>query len=122
MVRDTLRSALTVNEQPHLVDTATLLASELVGNVLRHSNGRSLVRMRGHGDTVRISVWDRGPGLPRRTAALPDSTDGRGLTLLDACADRWGVVTAWRPGSGTPGKSVWFELSGARVFTDCHHI
>lgn len=112
VVRDTLRSALTVNEQPQLVDAATLLVSELVGNALVHGAGRSLVRMHGGLDgTVRVSVWDRGPGLPRHLHVPRDSPGGRGLALVDACADRWGVQAGGERGAGRHGKSVWFELS-----------
>ena len=105
VARDTLRSALTVAGQDALVDVATLLASEVVGNAYRHTSGNALIRMRSAGGLLRVSVWDAEPGLPRHLDVDEGSTHGRGLMLLDACADRWGVRSLGR------AKSVWFEVS-----------
>ena len=44
-------------------------------------------------------------GLP----GAHEATHGRGLFLVEALADAWGIQVQ---GSGTPGKVVWFELNG----------
>lgn len=57
------------------------------------------------GETLRIKVSDtRGDQLPRAGATAPDAESGRGLLLVEALADRWGVA----PGPA-PRKTVWAE-------------
>ncbi|CAM5652776.1 non-specific serine/threonine protein kinase OS=Streptomyces tendae OX=1932 GN=GUR47_17290 PE=3 SV=1 [Streptomyces tendae] len=62
------------------------------------------------GDTLRIEVTDtRGDRLPCPQHSADDAEFGRGLLLVEALADRWGVV----PGP-PPLKTVWAEVgSGA---------
>lgn len=58
------------------------------------------------GDTVRIEVTDtRGDRLPHIELPAPDAESGRGLVLVDALADRWGVAPGPRP-----RKTVWAEI------------
>ncbi|MBB1257099.1 ATP-binding protein, partial [Streptomyces sp. OF3] len=60
------------------------------------------------GDTLRVEVADpRGDRLPA-VAAEAESDEhesGRGLVLVAALADRWGVVVG-----PTPRKTVWAEI------------
>ncbi|MFF1274075.1 ATP-binding protein [Streptomyces marokkonensis] len=57
-------------------------------------------------DTLRIEVTDtRGDRLPQRQPAAPEAESGRGLCLVDALADRWGVSE-----DRFPRKTVWAEL------------
>jgi hypothetical protein len=56
--------------------------------------------------TLRIEVMDtRGDDLPLHHRPAPDAESGRGLLLVDALADRWGV----RLGP-VPRKTVWAEI------------
>ncbi|MEV5104156.1 ATP-binding protein [Streptomyces massasporeus] len=57
--------------------------------------------------TLRIEVTDtRGDDLPRHhPPAAPDAESGRGLLLVEAFADRWGVLAG-----PVPRKTVWAEL------------
>ena len=58
------------------------------------------------GDTLRIEVTDtRGDRLPHTGLPAPEAESGRGLVLVDALADRWGVA----PGL-PPRKTVWAEV------------
>ncbi|WUQ01827.1 ATP-binding protein [Streptomyces sp. NBC_00247] len=86
---------------------AELALTELIANVVRHVPGRHCqIRMYLLGvDGVRVEVADSSPELP--TATVRDALDegGRGLLLVAAVADRWGVEV--REGGG--GKTVWFE-------------
>ena len=84
--------------------TVGLLVSELVTNAILHvgSGVEVNVHVRESG-TVRVDVRDPSRFAPRRRDPGLDST-GRGLVLLDALADRWGVDVT------NDGKSVWFEL------------
>ncbi|MFD3699067.1 ATP-binding protein [Streptomyces sp. NPDC058646] len=88
-------------------DDMLLCVSELATNALRHGTppGRGyLLRLFGFEDaTVRIEVHDSGPGLSR-IAARESGEGGRGLDLVAALADAWGVLPR------TPGKVVWCEF------------
>jgi anti-sigma regulatory factor (Ser/Thr protein kinase) len=98
---------------PALVDTAELLASELVTNALQHTRGGAVLTATltpGPGHRLRIEVQDSLAGRPRpRPADMAGDhgTSGRGLLLVQALADTWGV----RARAG--GKVVWFELAAA---------
>ncbi|MEW1718687.1 ATP-binding protein [Streptomyces sp. NPDC093109] len=91
-----------------LVEVATLITSEFTTNVVQHARGTGEffelgVRRRDGVLVVEVSdsfQW-RMPELRR-----PDDEDlgGRGLLLVDALADTWGV----RPRD--PGKTAWAQL------------
>jgi GAF domain-containing protein/anti-sigma regulatory factor (Ser/Thr protein kinase) len=89
-----------------VVDTAVLLASELVTNALRHGGGSARVDVTTGAGTVRVSVGDDDPSRPAPVDAADDALGGRGLAILDALARRWGVDDA------PLGKVVWFEVGG----------
>jgi hypothetical protein len=56
---------------------------------------------------VRIEVHDDAREPPRLAGFDPDALSGRGLALVDAISDRWGIEPR---GPTAPGKRVWFEL------------
>ena len=59
------------------------------------------------GGTLRIEVTDtRGDRTPRTQLPALDAESGRGLVLVDALADKWGVA----PGL-PPRKTVWAEVA-----------
>lgn len=98
-------------------DEALLLASELVTNVVLHARTDFVVRMAVTEDAIRVAVMDENTRLPTRVEAPVDATSGRGLSIVDAVAQRWGVEA--HPG----GKTVWFELpcrSGEFAVHSCH--
>jgi len=107
--RQVLREALRRWGVPGLADTAELLTSELVTNALQHTDrGAVLTAMLSperRSRRLRVEVRDFVPRHPRLRAPGDQVTSGRGLLLVQALADAWGV----RP-EGT-GKVVWFELS-----------
>ena len=88
-------------------ETAVLLVSELVGNVVRHArNCEPGLRLRLRDDPcwLRIEVFDTDPGMPRPRTPAEGDESGFGFVLIEALAARWGVHQA--PG----GKTVWAEL------------
>ncbi len=92
------------------LDPARLVVAELANNAATHGRvaGRN-VRLLLYvvGGTLRIEVTDtRGDRLPHHRPADPIAESGRGLTLVAALADRWGVT----PGL-PPRKTVWAELA-----------
>jgi anti-sigma regulatory factor (Ser/Thr protein kinase) len=92
-----------------LVDAAELLVTELVTNAVVHAGTRARVLIITAGDRsdVRIEVHDDAYEPPRIGGFDPDAVSGRGLALVDAISDRWGIEP---DGPARPGKRVWFEL------------
>ncbi|MET8830130.1 ATP-binding protein [Streptomyces sp. NPDC004610] len=114
--RRTLRLILTMHGLIRLADTAELIATELVSNAVRHTDGPAALRVRRNAQgVVWIATWDTNPeppGPPKTWEQLgDDEEDGRGLALIDSCADYWG----WQPSGrfGDQGKYVWCELGVA---------
>ena len=110
--RRTLRLILTMHGLIGFIDTAELLATELVTNAVRHTKGPAALRVRWSAGVLRIGAWDadpRPPEPPQELGQLVESEDGRGLGMVLACADLWG----WQPLSrfGNRGKFVWCELA-----------
>lgn len=88
-----------------LVDTATLLVSEVVTNSVLHARTDvHLAMTRSGADSVTISVADRSQRLPHCRHYARDATTGRGLTLLNQLASEWQVTPTPR------GKTVSFTM------------
>ncbi|MEU8970798.1 ATP-binding protein [Streptomyces monashensis] len=113
--RRTLRLILALHGLTGLVDTAELLATELVSNAVRHTKGPAALRVRRTPQgVVWIGAWDTDPASPDPPSVLEEvgeSESGRGLGLVSACAQMWG----WQPSArfGDRGKYVWSELLAA---------
>ncbi|MFJ3537215.1 ATP-binding protein [Streptomyces sp. NPDC090109] len=106
-VRHALRELLRKWGGPGASAVAELLTSELVTNALVHTDHGAVVTATVVPEQLRVEVRDFVPGLDA-PHALPadDRTNGRGLVLVQALADSWGVED-----QGV-GKVVWFELNG----------
>ncbi|GGP98406.1 ATP-binding protein [Streptomyces mutabilis] len=111
-VRRIVRSYLRQWDLAGLADAVELGVTELLANVVRHVPDRRctlLLQRRADGGGVRVEVADGSPRQPVPVAPVRDDSEcGRGLVLLDAVVDEWGVA----PGLGD-GKTVWFECGGA---------
>lgn len=108
-LRRIVRSYFHLWRLEELTDAAELAITELLANVVRHVPDRrcGLLVLRQESG-VRIEVTDAAPGLPAlREPEDGLAEDGRGLLLVDAVTDRWGVVP-----HAQGGKTVWFELFG----------
>lgn len=91
-----------------LADAAELALTELIANVVRHVPGRrcqTFVLRLPDGEGVRVEVADDCPKIPVVVEGDVLDESGRGLHLVGAVADKWGVE-ARRDGGG---KAVWFE-------------
>ncbi|MEU1504003.1 SpoIIE family protein phosphatase [Kitasatospora sp. NPDC005748] len=112
-VRAELRDALRRWGVAELVDTAELLASELVTNAIRHTDRDAMFTARlyreaaadGGRARLRVEVEDESDLWPTRRTPGEQASSGRGLMLVEALADGWGVEPR---GSG---KRMWFELT-----------
>ena len=91
----------------HAVDDATLVVSELVTNAIRAGARRVGVDLSRDAGLLRIRVSDDGAGWPRVGRPGPTAQSGRGLVLVAAVAEDWGVERL------ASGKEVWAELSVA---------
>ncbi|MEU6505381.1 ATP-binding protein [Streptomyces sp. NPDC046942] len=91
------------------LDSAAHIVAELAANAVTHGRvpGRDFrLTLYVVGDTLRIEVTDtRGDRPPRTQRTSPDDESGRGLLLVTALADRWGVTEG-----PSPHKTVWAEL------------
>lgn len=87
-------------------DSANLMVSELATNALVHASSGFSVSIDRSDTAVTISVTDRGDGTPAMQSPSSSEPHGRGLRIVEALSDSWGIT----PTAGT-GKSVWFQLS-----------
>ncbi|MFJ6650989.1 ATP-binding protein [Streptomyces sp. NPDC091290] len=100
-----------------VADVAELLAAELLANAVQHAlhtdSGCARVTLVARQDRcgLRVEVADPDPSIPVMRHATADDEGGRGLALVEALADRWGVTE--RP----TGKTVWFSLTPATAGT-----
>ena len=89
---------------PQPIAPATLIVSELVNNAILHARTDLTVSVARWGDLVRIAVHDATPERPVRRHE-PTQVTGRGMLLVAALSQSWGVL----PASGG-GKVVWAVL------------
>ncbi|WP_308216310.1 MULTISPECIES: ATP-binding protein [Streptomyces] len=91
-------------------ETITLVTAELTANAVRHGHvpGRDFhLRLTQAGGTLRIEVTDtRAEKLPATGTPDPEGESDRGLLLVEALTDDWGVT----PRETAPGKTVWAEF------------
>jgi serine phosphatase RsbU (regulator of sigma subunit)/anti-sigma regulatory factor (Ser/Thr protein kinase) len=108
--RGALRQALTDWRLDEIADDVELAAGELLVNVLLHTEGGAVLTLEVLPEPVRrvrLSVQDRSSVWPRRRSPGEAATSGRGLMMIDALADAWGVEPRG------DGKAVWCEFGPA---------
>ena len=87
-----------------VVDDAVLATSELVTNAIAVAHDRICLSVEVLDGRARVSVFDDGPGEPVVCPSSTDRVHGRGLSIVELLALRWGV-------SREPlGKWVWAEF------------
>lgn len=88
------------------VDDVVLVISELVGNAVTHAkdDGDLDVAWQLENGTVIVRVHDNSPELPLLRHAESTATGGRGLAIIEALAQEWGVHHAGH------GKQVWARV------------
>ncbi|WP_434598512.1 ATP-binding protein [Streptomyces sp. A5-4] len=108
------RGLLTLLRQSGLAEVADLAvqaAHEVVANAVTHGchgfapDTEVTMTVTCDGQRLRLEVWDPSTTKPRVRPATHDEVGGRGMLLVAAFADRWGVQS---PEEG--GKIVWLEL------------
>ncbi|MYS20357.1 Histidine kinase-like ATPase domain-containing protein [Streptomyces sp. DvalAA-14] len=106
--RDDVRALLHDWDSQDQLETAVLLVSEVVTNVLVHTDEDAtlIAQVSGLPGTrrLRVEVGDRSDDMPHLRSPGELASSGRGLLLMAELADRWGVDPRGE------GKSIWFEL------------
>ncbi|MET8504280.1 SpoIIE family protein phosphatase [Streptomyces sp. NPDC004787] len=106
--REQVRQLLHDWNDPDQVDSAVLMVSEMVTNVLVHTDGDALllaeVVCREDSRRLRVEVADASDELPHKRHPGEMASSGRGLILMELLARSWGVDPRGE------GKAIWFEL------------
>jgi anti-sigma regulatory factor (Ser/Thr protein kinase) len=95
------------NVDEKLIEPAMLVANELVANAIVHAHSAPVLTLEGTGSDLLLRVADDAASLTVAPRALPGDDGGRGLVLVEALSDGWGVDTS------DSGKSVWVTFAGA---------
>ncbi|MFI6061653.1 ATP-binding protein [Streptomyces sp. NPDC051286] len=117
-LRRVMRLHLRLWGLPDVVEAAEICVSELVANAIRHIGVGTpctlVVEMR---DTyLRIGLRDPDTrALPTLLSVGPDAERGRGMALVDAVSERWGVIL------GADSKLVWCDLA-TRLASSAGHV
>jgi anti-sigma regulatory factor (Ser/Thr protein kinase) len=90
-----------------LVEDVELVVSELATNALVHGETGFTVRLRVRDEAVVVEVEDGSQHGPVLRAPADLDTNGRGVAIVEALSDEWGV-DHYAGG----GKSVWAEFAG----------
>nr|WP_119590569.1 PAS domain S-box protein [Streptomyces scabiei] len=99
-----LTKALASWEVAEPADHALLLLSETLTNAVQHAEGPVGLRVCRTATDLTVEVSDSSPQLPQPRLAAEDEESGRGLHLVRALSDNWGV----RPTDD--GKTTWFTV------------
>jgi anti-sigma regulatory factor (Ser/Thr protein kinase) len=92
---------------PEVLDAVALIATELASNSVQHAASAFAIRVEQLPDRIRIEVEDDGAGQPVLGSPDPGATSGRGLQIVSALADGWGVI----PRDRAEGKTVWVTIA-----------
>jgi anti-sigma regulatory factor (Ser/Thr protein kinase) len=94
------------HREPDFSYYAQLVASELVGNAVRHGGTDVVLELRVNLSSLVIAVRDGSAVLPMVRAVEADEEQGRGLGIVAALAVDWGSDSL-----PDGGKRVWAELA-----------
>lgn len=88
---------------PSLAPAAAVIVTELVENVMLHTNGDAHLRLSLRGGALSVAVGDgeRSVPVPRLSAADAAQPGGMGLRIVASTATAWGHMPSFR------GKVVW---------------
>ncbi len=104
--RAVVREALIDSPNEAILDQAELCASELVTNAVLHAGTELRLEIRFTVSGLRLRVSDGSPKAPVLSRHTRTASTGRGLAMVAAIADAWGVED--HPGDG---KTIWCDLS-----------
>jgi anti-anti-sigma regulatory factor len=102
--RQLVTQACTSWQRADLVSTATLVATELVANVVRHAHTTMELTLGLRNDRICLAVRDGSRTLPRLTPPATARAGGRGLHLVRELTHSWGVLPV------VDGKVIWARI------------
>ena len=88
-----------------LLEPGKLVVSELVTNAVTHAETELRVDVSLSDDALTVGVHDDAPGEPAIQPPSRHRLGGRGLAVVAAFAESWGVRR------DRPGKTVWCRLT-----------
>lgn len=104
--RLTLPEILTHEPRRDLYGDMDLVLTELISNAVRHGGGLCEAQLSNTGTHLRLVAADNDPRSPAIRARRTDRPNGRGMHLIQAIADAWGVQRHHTE----IGKRVWADL------------
>lgn len=116
-LRRVLRLHLGLWGLPEVIDAAQLCVSELVSNVITHvgSGTPATLAVSMSGTCLRVEVHDPDTrALPTLVDATTDAETGRGMALVSATTERWGVRLL------SDRKITWCELATGLTSANGH--
>jgi len=84
-----------------LVDRAVLVTSELVTNVIRHTQNGGTLELIFAPEQLRLEVSDLSHDQPLELPHGESATHGRGLPIVSTMSSNWGVQES------RAGKTIW---------------
>ncbi len=103
-VRQLVTQACTAWQRTDLSSVASLIATELVANVVRHAHTTMEFTLRLRDGRLTMSVRDGSRLMPKPADPGPYAAGGRGLRLVRDLSAAWGVLPV------TDGKVVWTQF------------
>jgi anti-sigma regulatory factor (Ser/Thr protein kinase) len=104
--RRVLPELLTREPRRDLYDDVDLVFTELTSNAVRHGGGLREAQLANTGDHLRLTAADNDPRAPAVRARRTAQPNGRGMHLIQAIADQWGIHRHHTE----IGKRVWADL------------
>jgi anti-sigma regulatory factor (Ser/Thr protein kinase) len=94
-----------LKDQPReTLEAVELMVSELATNAVRHAHSGFDLTIRTTTGQLRVEIRDNGQGQPELRSPTPLESSGRGLRIVEAMSQKWGVVAE------SDSKLVWFTL------------
>jgi len=107
VARRFVRDVLSEWDLAELEADASLVATELVTNGLRHGGGAESITLTANDRYLLVAVADKATlRSPRRLYRELTAEGGRGIALVEAVADSWGTTRS----KAHRGKAVWCRL------------
>jgi anti-sigma regulatory factor (Ser/Thr protein kinase) len=93
------------------LEQLALVTSELATNAVLHARTELQVKVSCDEHEARIEVADGLHARPEQARPQPFDTGGRGLLLVDALVDEWGVEYLEGQHDGRMAKTVWVRVT-----------
>ncbi|MFC4532371.1 ATP-binding protein [Sphaerisporangium dianthi] len=105
MIRLTLSTWRLAGAGDDLTDDVVLASAEVLSNAVVHGLPPIWFRLQMSDETLLAEITDHGAGRPEPRTGSDDAEHGRGMTIVEALSDEWGVL----PAPEGVAKTVWFR-------------